>query len=127
MCSVQACPAVAQGFGKTNWVLMVSLCGAQLKHLRYDHRFMTQITSSAIWNGPSPDGYVGMLNRTNTAARTSQRTQEKMVRIFAVRLVSFPRLGQGTIEYMPYPTLAHLAAHAGEDSPHLCGAPCVVP
>ena len=79
---------------------MVSVCGAQLKHLRYDHRFMTQITSSAIWNGPSPDGYVSMLNRTNTAARTSQRTQEKMVRIFAVRLMSF-RAGYPRV---PYPS-----------------------
>lgn len=87
---------MAREFGEASWVLMVSLCGAQLKHLRYDHRFMTQITSSAIWNGPSPDGYVSMLNRTNTAARTSQRTQEKMVRIFAVRLVAFlPRPPRG--------------------------------
>lgn len=62
------------------------LCaGAQLKHLRFDHRFMTQITSSAIWNGPSPDGYVSMLNRTNTAGRLSQRTHEKLLRIFAAR------------------------------------------
>lgn len=47
---------------------------------------MTQITSSAIWNGPSPDGYVSMLNRTNTAERMSQRTHEKLLRIFAARL-----------------------------------------
>ena len=46
---------------------------------------MTQITSSAIWNGPSPDGYVSMLNRTNTAGRLSQRTHEKLLRIFAAR------------------------------------------
>lgn len=59
--------------------------GAQLKHLRYDPRFMTQITSSAVWNGPSPDAYVRLLNQTNTASRTSQRTQEKLLRIFAVR------------------------------------------
>lgn len=58
----------------------------QLKHLRYDHRFMVQITSSAIWNGPSPEGFVRMLNETNTAARTVQRTQEKLARIFAARL-----------------------------------------
>ena len=46
---------------------------------------MTQITSSAIWNGPSPDNYVSMLNRTNTAGRLSQRTHEKLLRIFAAR------------------------------------------
>ena len=57
----------------------------QLKHLRYDHRFMVQITSSAIWNGPSPEGFVRTLNETNTAARTVQRTQEKLARIFAAR------------------------------------------
>ncbi|KAK9838336.1 hypothetical protein WJX81_005496 [Elliptochloris bilobata] len=57
----------------------------KLKHLRFDHRFMTQITSSAMWNGPSPEGFVRMLNQTNTAARLSQRTQEKMLRIFAVK------------------------------------------
>ncbi len=46
---------------------------------------MVQITSSAIWNGPSPEGFVRMLNETNTAARTVQRTQEKLARIFAAR------------------------------------------
>ena len=82
MCGVAFC--FVSSCSKLNAQLVP--CGAQLKHLRFDHRFMTQITSSAIWNGPSPEGYVSMLNRTNTAAHVSQRTQEKLLRIFAARL-----------------------------------------
>ena len=57
---------------------------AQMKYLRHDHRFMTQVVSSAIWNSPPPEGLVRLMHLTNRAGNVDRHTREKMLRMFKV-------------------------------------------
>ncbi|KAK9808440.1 hypothetical protein WJX73_006046 [Symbiochloris irregularis] len=54
----------------------------KVKHLRNDHRFMPQITSSAVWNNPPPSKLITLLHATNTSSKVGPNTREKMVKLF---------------------------------------------
>lgn len=62
----------------------ISAFARQVKHLRNDHRFMPQITSSAVWNNPPPGKLITLLHATNKASKIGPHTREKMVKVFQV-------------------------------------------
>ncbi|KAL3136206.1 hypothetical protein ABBQ32_007220 [Trebouxia sp. C0010 RCD-2024] len=58
----------------------------KIHRLRYDHRFMPQIVSSAIVNAPPPPTFMKLLHNTNRSNLVLKpQTREKMVRVFAGR------------------------------------------
>ncbi|KAK9863128.1 hypothetical protein WJX84_002391 [Apatococcus fuscideae] len=54
----------------------------KVAHLRNDHRFMTQIVSSAVWNHPPPGTLCTLMEKSNKSSKLDGKTKEKMVKIF---------------------------------------------